>query len=409
MSENSELLRKININDFNYNLPEERIAKHPVAERSDSQLLIFKNNKISRDLFKNISTSLPEDSMLVFNNTKVIRARLLFRKKTGAIIEVFCLEPVDPEGYERSFSSYGPVEWKCITGNIKKWKTGILTASFKINEKETELSAQKIAPEGNAWRIRFSWNRKDFSFGEVIDAAGHIPLPPYLNRADEEEDKTRYQTVYSKDNGSVAAPTAGLHFTDDIIDRIRRKGIETTELTLHIGAGTFQPVKNDNIINHEMHREHFYITAEFIKKLITFQSRIIAVGTTSVRTLESLYWLGVKLLEGNQDSQLELSISQWEPYQANSSITLTESLEALLSLMRNRGTTILHAFTKIIIVPGYRFRVISGVITNFHQPKSTLLLLIAAWIGDSWKEIYNYALENNFRFLSYGDSSLLLR
>jgi S-adenosylmethionine:tRNA ribosyltransferase-isomerase len=400
---------KINIEDYNYNLPEERIAQYPVKERDSSKLLVYRGGKISKDKFRNIHRYLPEDTLLVFNNTRVIRARLLFKKETGATIEILCLEPLVPFEYEQSFSSLSPVEWKCIVGNLKKWKNGTLTSVFDFKGKQFKLYAEKIKPEGEAWRIRFRWSAKDISFGEVTDVAGHIPLPPYVKREDENKDNVWYQTVYSRIKGSVAAPTAGLHFTEKVLNNIRNKGIKSAELTLHIGAGTFQPVKANDISQHAMHCEHFIISKSVLKTLIFFQGKIIAVGTTSVRTLESLYWLGVKVIRNPSFDESELLIEQWEPYTRVSEVSLEESFKALLEFMKKRKTASLNGATKIMIIPGYKFRVIDGMITNFHQPKSTLLLLISAWVGNDWKVIYNFAFDNNFRFLSYGDCSLLLK
>jgi S-adenosylmethionine:tRNA ribosyltransferase-isomerase len=403
-----EGLQKINIEDYDYELPEDRIAQYPVKERDSSKLLLYINGKISQDSFRNIGDHLPGNSLLVFNNTRVIRARLLFKKETGAAIEIFCLEPLLPADYEQSFGSLNPVEWKCIIGNLKKWKSGILASSFILKGKQYELSAGKVKPEGDTWRIRFSWNPEGISFSDVTEAAGHIPLPPYVKREDESEDNIRYQTVYSRIKGSVAAPTAGLHFTDNVLARINSKGIRSVELTLHIGAGTFKPVKTNDISKHEMHCEHFFVTRELIELLLSFRGRIIAIGTTSVRTLESLYWIGVRLVKSPEENA-DLNIGQWEPYEQETKVTLLESLEALLEFIKKRRVTFLHGSTRIMIVPGYKFRVINGMVTNFHQPRSTLLLLISAWVGDDWQKIYTFAIKNRFRFLSFGDSSLLIK
>ena len=397
----------INIDDFDYSLPEERIAKHPVAQRDDSKLLLYINGHISEDKFNNIEEHLPSGSLLVFNNTMVIKARLLFQKTTGAAIEVFCLEPVSPAEYQQSFSSTKEVEWKCIIGNLKKWKTGTITTQFDFKGKHYELEAHKVSPDGEAWRIRFKWNPSVLTFGEVIEGAGHIPLPPYLNRKDEAEDYYRYQTIYATVKGSVAAPTAGLHFTDEVFSGLKDKGIDKAEITLHVGAGTFKPVKSGNITDHEMHCEHYFVTAETLEKLIRYRGKIIAVGTTSVRTLESLYWLGVRMLEETPGSG-DFVTDQWEYDKPDSDFSLEDSFKSILDFMKDQNISILHASTKIMILPSYKFRVIKGMITNFHQPKSTLLLLIAAWTGNRWRDLYKYALENNFRFLSYGDSCLLL-
>ena len=402
-------IKAIDINDYYYNLPDELIAQHPVAERDQSQLLVYKGNTILKDTFSNLDKYLPSDSLLVFNNSRVIRARLLFKKDSGAGIEILCLEPLTPCDYTLSFSSTSPVEWKCIIGNLKKWKSGDLSCHITLKGTDIKLIAEKIRPEGEAWRIRFSWNSGVVSFAEVIEAAGHIPLPPYMNRDDTAEDTERYQTVYSKVNGSVAAPTAGLHFTENIFGKIKSKGIKSAEVTLHVGAGTFQPIKTISILDHEMHSEHFIIDARTIVLMLENNGKIIPVGTTSVRTLESIYWLGVKILQNPPGENAFLSLGQWEPYELPSNVSVKESLNSLLNLLKERNTDILSASTGIIIVPGYEFRLIDGMITNFHQPRSTLLLLISAWTGNKWKEIYRFAIKNRFRFLSYGDCSLLLK
>jgi S-adenosylmethionine:tRNA ribosyltransferase-isomerase len=402
-------MKNINIADYDYDLPGDRIAQYPVKERDKSKLLLFDCNKISSDIFANIDRYLPEHSLLVFNNTRVIRARLLFQKKSGAQIEIFLLEPVSPPDYETSFASHGPVDWKCIIGNLKKWKTGIIFMNFNINKIEYELYAEKVSPEGETWRIRFGWNNSNITFSEVLEASGHIPLPPYITREDEKEDSDRYQTVYSSVKGSVAAPTAGLHFTHEVLGRLLEKGIKQVDITLHVGAGTFQPVRAQNISEHKMHCEHFFVTKETINELIENHGKIIAVGTTSVRTLESLYWLGVKAINCLESNVDELKVDQWEPYGSDQKISVKTALAALTDLMTKYKCRFISASTKIIIIPGYKFRMITGMITNFHQPKSTLLLLISAWTGTDWHKIYKYALENGFRFLSYGDSSLLFK
>lgn len=402
-------MKDIELRDYDYDLPPDRIAQNPVAERDKSKLLVFRENNISSDIFSNITDYLPSGSLLVFNNTMVIRARLLFRKETGAAIEILCLEPVSPSEYELSFSSMEPVDWKCIVGNLKKWKKGSVELSFEQQRKTYTLTAEKIRHEGDTVIIRFSWNCSGKSFGEVIESAGHLPLPPYIEREDTDEDSYRYQTIYSSIKGSVAAPTAGLHFTGNVFEKIREKGIDTAEITLHVGAGTFQPVKSNNISGHEMHSEHFFVTAGTIKALIANSGRIIPVGTTSVRTLESLYWLGIKAINDPDFYRKGISLGQWEPYSMKADITARESLEALIKIMQKNNLQVLHASTGIIIVPGYDFKMLSGIITNFHQPRSTLLLLISAWAGENWKKIYSFAMENEFRFLSYGDSSLLLK
>lgn len=400
-------MKNINIADYDYELPENRIAQYPVKDRDASKLLVYDGKNISSDVFRNLDRFITANSLLVFNNTRVIRARLLFQKKSGAGIEILCLEPLSPPSYEMSFSSVIPVEWKCIIGNLKKWKSGVLSLKFHLYGKERELTVERICAEGETWRIRFIWNDSNLSFSEVIEASGHTPLPPYITREDEKEDSERYQTIYSVVEGSVAAPTAGLHFTDDVLKKLEEKGIKLADITLHVGAGTFQPVRAENVSEHDMHSEHFFVTNDTIDELIANPGRIIAVGTTSVRALESLYWLGVKASENNTMDISNMSVEQWEPYEKDPKIDVKTSLTALKALMRKNNIGVLNASTRIIIVPGYKFRLIKGIVTNFHQPRSTLLLLISAWTGTSWVKIYKYALENGFRFLSYGDSSLL--
>jgi S-adenosylmethionine:tRNA ribosyltransferase-isomerase len=395
----------INPDDYDYDLPKGRIAQYPLNERDMSKLLILKDHKISQDIFRNITEYIPGDSLLVFNNSRVIRARLLFTKTTGAQIEILCLEPLLPADYESSFASPGPVEWKCIIGNLKKWKGGPVIMEFQFDGKKYSLEAERLCAEGEASRVLFKWNAPGLSFSEVIDSAGHMPLPPYIEREDEENDSATYQTVYSSVKGSVAAPTAGLHFTENVLSEIRKSGINTTEITLHVGAGTFKPMKANKISDHEMHCEHFTVSRENITALIEKQGKIIPVGTTSVRTIESLYWMGVKLLTNKKEHSF--SLDQWEPYHLNGDISSEVSLNALLEHMKRNNLLSLHASTSIMIVPGYNFKITNGLITNFHQPRSTLLLLISAWTGEKWKDIYRYAKENEFRFLSYGDSSLL--
>jgi len=407
----------IDIREYNYDLPDDRIAQYPVDKRDLSNLLVYRGGNISKDIFRNIDSYLPPESFLIFNNTRVIRARLLFRKETGAAIEVLCLEPLLPVEYELSLGSRKPVEWKCIIGNLKKWKSGILKTRFSHNGKQIILSVEKVKEEGETWRLRFSWSDEELSFGEVIELAGHIPLPPYIEREDEANDNLRYQTVYSKINGSVAAPTAGLHFTETVFNKLNKKGIRTDEITLHVGAGTFKPVKSESVFDHEMHCEHFFVSGETLRAIIKNEGNIISVGTTSVRTLESIYWLGVKMLSDSSnetDSEERgiaslLTLGQWEAYDLDSAVPVKIALEAILNYMHMTKINYLHASTSIMIIPSYKFKIVTGIITNFHQPGSTLLLLISAWIGEDWKNIYRFALENNFRFLSYGDSSILLR
>jgi S-adenosylmethionine:tRNA ribosyltransferase-isomerase len=400
-------MKNISIANYDYELPEDRVAQYPVTDRDASKLLLFDGNNISSDIFRNIDIYIPADSLLVFNNTRVIRARLKFQKKSGAEIEILCLEPLNPASYEMSFASTSPVEWKCLIGNLKKWKSGILSLKFNLDGQEHELFAEKGRSEGEARRIRFSWNDLNLRFGEVIENSGHTPLPPYITREDEKDDSDRYQTIYSAVKGSVAAPTAGLHFTEDVLKRLSKKGVKLADITLHVGAGTFQPVKVENVSEHDMHCEHFFVSNDTIDELIENHGRIIAVGTTSVRTLESLYWLGVKTIHHSIADVDKMLIEQWEPYQKDADIPVKDSLTALKSLMVKNNIEILNASTRVIIIPGYKFRMIRGIITNFHQPRSTLLLLISAWTGENWHKIYKYAHENKFRFLSYGDSSLL--
>lgn len=404
-----ELTDKINIDDYSYELPEERIAQYPVKERDQSQLLIFKGGKISKDIFRNIDSYIPADSLLVFNNTRVIRARLLFTKDTGATVQIFCLEPVNPCNYESALVSTDQAEWKCLIGNLKKWKRGKISKNFRFMGRMHELTAEKVNELGDAWTIRFTWSPGELTFGDVIESAGQIPLPPYVKRDDEEIDYIRYQTVYSRNEGSVASPTAGLHFTNEVINSLREKGIKMAELTLHTGAGTFQPVRSSDLSEHEMHCEHYYIGKELIETLLNTEHRVIACGTTSVRTLESLFWLGVKIIQNPLIYDNSLFTDQWEPYLTKTPVTVKDSLKALIKFLDRRKITSIHASTRIMIVPGYEFRIVQGMITNFHMPKSTLLLLLSAWTGPEWKKIYRFALENNFRFLSYGDSSLLMK
>jgi S-adenosylmethionine:tRNA ribosyltransferase-isomerase len=400
-------INKIDLKAYEYDLPQERIAQYPATERDLSQLLIFKDDKISKDIFRNIDHYLPKDSLLVFNNSSVIRARIIFRKETGAVIEVLCLEPLNPVDYELSFSSCGPVVWKCIIGNLKKWKKGILKMPYLYKGSEYELTATKVGPEGDAWRVSFEWGATGISFGEVIDLAGKLPLPPYIERDAGPDDLNRYQTVYSRFKGSVAAPTAGLHFTSRTIQRLKEAGMETAEITLHVGAGTFKPIKSKNISDHEMHSEHFLVTRETIEKLLRYHDRIIPVGTTSARTLESLYWLGTKLRIDPQVIKNELILGQWDAYESATSLTVQDALGTVLRLMKENNLSILRASTSLMIIPGYRFRMMNAIITNFHQPGSTLLLLVSAFVGEKWKEIYHYAIDNHFRFLSYGDCSFI--
>lgn len=407
--DNSAKISKININEFHYNLPDERIAKYPLEQRDQSKLLVWKNGQINDQVFLNLAEELPPGSKLIFNNTKVIRARLFFHKTTGAKIEIFVLDPIEPADYAQNFQQTQRCSWKCIVGNLKKWKSGKLSLPVHLKKGTVHLIAENIGQSGNSRIIEFSWDNPEHSFSEVLEAAGKIPIPPYLHRDTEAIDLNRYQTVYSKIKGSVAAPTAGLHFTDRVFDALHHKGITTSELTLHVGAGTFQPVKSETIDGHEMHTEHILVHRSFLEELVDHKGPIIAVGTTSIRTLESLYWMGAKVHANPDLHQAELKIVQWEPYQNSKELSKTDALKALLNYLQKHDLQQINSSTQIIIVPGYRFRVIDGMITNFHQPASTLLLLISAFIGENWKEVYQHALDKGYRFLSYGDSNLYLK
>ncbi|HVN59534.1 MAG TPA: S-adenosylmethionine:tRNA ribosyltransferase-isomerase [Bacteroidales bacterium] len=395
--------------EYYYDLPAGRIAQHPLGERDSSRLLVYRNNSIQSSIFRCLADFIPAGSLLVFNNTKVIRARLIFRKASGTRIEVFCLEPLDPSEYSVAFTTKSPVEWKCLVGNLKRWRDGVLETSLVKDGREIFLRAERISKSDETFRIRFSWNDKDSSFGDIIELTGHVPLPPYISREDEAGDASAYQTIYARVKGSVAAPTAGLHFTPTVFDNLKKNNIRKTELTLHVGAGTFQPVKAGNLSEHVMHTEHFFVSRPALEEIIENAGKIIAVGTTSVRTLESLYWLGVKVKNNLNAGLSYLTIGQWEPYESEPGLKGTEALGELLSWMRKNNLQEIKAPTRLLIAPGYRFRVIDGMITNFHQPGSTLLLLVSAWTNNRWKEIYDYALANDFRFLSYGDSSILLK
>ena len=393
-------IKNTNISEFNYPLPQDRIAKYPLAERDSSKLLVYNNSSIKDCSFKDAANLLPENSILVANNTKVIHARLEFFKETGARIEIFCLEPIQPRSYELCLSTKNSCTWKCIVGNAKKWKEQNLQLSFTINNVEQVLCAKKDLETGT--QITFSWNG-DFTFGEILEAIGEIPIPPYLQRKSEEIDSNRYQTKFAQFEGSVAAPTAGLHFTERTFSQLKEKNITQKQVTLHVGAGTFKPVSSENYSEHAMHREFIDVNLDLIQLLAQTEQTITAVGTTTVRTLESLYWLGVKLLEGKGTDEL----LQWEAYSLPQNVSRHDSFGALLNYMQQNALDSIQSYTQIMIVPGYKFRVISMMFTNFHQPQSTLLLLVCAFIGEDWKKVYKHALENDYRFLSYGDSSLL--
>ncbi len=398
----------IRISAYHYALPEERIARFPLPQRDQSKLLVYRQGEISEKRFSSLPDLLPANSLLMFNNTRVIQARLHFRKETGALIEIFCLEPVLPADYVLNFQQTTQVEWLCMVGNLKKWKEEPLHRQLQVKGKELTLTATRIGPEGTSHRIHLEWNDPDTTFADILEFFGELPIPPYLNRETEEADKETYQTVYSRIQGSVAAPTAGLHFTPEVFDRLREKGITREELTLHVGAGTFRPVKSEEIAGHEMHREFISVSRSTIETLLRHRAGAIAVGTTSVRTLESLYHIGVKLRHHPDATEEELQVKQWQPYETTPALTPEEALEEVLRYMDRNQLDTLHTGTQIIIAPGYTYRIVKGIITNFHQPQSTLLLLVSAFVGTDWKKIYKYALDHDFRFLSYGDSSLLL-
>ena len=400
------MIPNINLNDYTYLLPDEKIARYPLSERDLSKLLIYRNKSITESTFREIGKFIPQGSMFIFNNTRVIRARLHFKKESGAAIEIFCLEPIEPCDVQIAFETRSQTTWKCIVGNAKKWKSGLLTKNIETPKGNTLLTVEKGGQRDNTFVIDFHWDNQQITFSDIIEQVGVIPIPPYLNRESEEIDTQRYQTVYSSQKGSVAAPTAGLHFTPTILNQMREMGHNTLELTLHVGAGTFKPVQTDEVTNHVMHTEHFVVENEALKKLMNHTGPYITVGTTSVRTVESLYWLGVKLLNGES---IEAGISQWEAYTLPQNHPLKEALQKLLEYMQNKKLSHFQSQTAIMIVPGYRFRVANLMVTNFHQPHSTRLLLIGAFIGEDWHKVYDYALNHEFRFLSYGDSSLLFR
>ncbi len=401
--------KEIHISDYNYPLPDERIAKFPKAERDHSKLLIYNKGVVDEDVFYNLPDYLPQGALMVFNNTKVIQARLHFRKDTGALIEVFLLEPAQPADYEQMFQTTGSCSWLCLVGNQKKWKEGLLSRTFTLPHGEVTLTADRKGEHGTSQWIDFTWNNPQVNFAEILDAMGELPIPPYLNRETQESDKTTYQTVYSKIKGSVAAPTAGLHFTDRVLKALDAHGIEREELTLHVGAGTFKPVKSDTIGEHEMHTEFIAVRRHTIERLIAHEGRAIAVGTTSVRTLESLYFMGMKVYYHPELTEEQLHVTQWEPYDtAVQPIGVVQSLQSLLDWMIRCELNVLHTSTQIIIAPGYEYKIVKMLVTNFHQPQSTLLLLVSAFVKGDWHQIYDYALSHDFRFLSYGDSSLLI-
>ena len=400
----------IHISDYTYELPDERIAKFPIAQRDHSKLLVYRHGEVSEDVFYHLPDYLPTGALMVFNNTKVIQARIHFRKETGALIEVFLLEPAVPSDYELMFQTHGHCEWYCLVGNQKKWKEGSLRRSLDVNGVTLTLQATRLGEHGTSQHIAFDWDNDNVSFAEILDAVGELPIPPYLNRETQESDKTTYQTVYSKIKGSVAAPTAGLHFTDQVLSELDAHGIDREELTLHVGAGTFKPVKSEEIGGHEMHSEYISVRKQTLEKLLRHHASAIAVGTTSVRTLESLYYMGVKLEQNPNLTEEQLHVNQWEPYQlsAEQEITPEKAIQNLLDYLIRNDLNTLHTSTQIIIAPGYQYKIVKMLVTNFHQPQSTLLLLVSAFVHGDWRKIYDYALAHEFRFLSYGDSSLLI-
>ena len=398
----------ISVEEYRYTLPESSIARYPLEDREQSRLLFFDGQLVHHHTFHQLPDLLPSGSWLVFNNTKVIQARLTFRKLTGARIEVFCLEPVEPADYQQSFGSYRSCTWKCMVGNARKWKTGKISLETNCYGQEIRLDAWMEKQLEDSYLVRFEWDAEGCTFSEIIEGAGTTPIPPYLNRSAEEEDKHRYQTVYSRDPGSVAAPTAGLHFTAEVLANLSGKGVPSGELTLHVGAGTFVPIKQEDARAHSMHAETVLVSTGFLEYWAAHTNGLIAVGTTTTRSLETLYWLGAGLICGHKPDPAQIEFMQWDNEKIPQDIPLEESINALIGYCREHNMEYLEFTTSLMIVPGYRFRTISGLITNFHMPGSTLLLLIAALIGDHWKQVYDDALEKGYRFLSYGDSSLLL-
>lgn len=408
MKENPKHIR---ISEFNYPLPDERIAKFPLPVRDQSKLLLYRHGEVSEDRFISLPEYLSSGSLMIFNNTKVIQARLHFRKETGALIEVFCLEPIQPNDYVLNFQQTEHVAWLCMVGNLKKWKEGTLRREMTVKGKPLTLTAERGECHGTSHWVNFRWNNPEVTFADILEVFGELPIPPYLNRETQESDKETYQTVYSKIKGSVAAPTAGLHFTPRVLDALRNKGVELEELTLHVGAGTFKPVKSEEIEGHEMHTEYISVSRNTLEKLIAHDGKAVAVGTTSVRTLESLYHIGVILLNNPEATEEDLHVRQWQPYEMSGETAATsavESLQAIVAYLDRHSMETLHTSTQIIIAPGYEYKIVKAMVTNFHQPQSTLLLLVSAFVHGDWQKIYNYALANDFRFLSYGDSSLLI-
>lgn len=403
--------KHIRISEFNYPLPDERIAKFPLPVRDQSKLLLYRHGEITEDIFTSLPDYLPANSLMIFNNTKVIQARLHFHKETGALIEVFCLEPIQPNDYALNFQQTEHAAWLCMIGNLKKWKEGALKREITVKGKPLTLTAERGACHGTSHWVDFRWNNLEITFADILEVFGELPIPPYLNRETQESDKETYQTVYSKIKGSVAAPTAGLHFTPRVLDALREKGVALEELTLHVGAGTFKPVKSEEIEGHEMHTEYISVNRSTLEKLVAHEGKAIAVGTTSVRTLESLYHIGVTLLHNPNATEEDLHVKQWQPYETALETAATpavDALQAIIAYLDRHHMETLHSSTQIIIAPGYEYRIVKAMVTNFHQPQSTLLLLVSAFLHGDWRKIYDYALAHDFRFLSYGDSSLLI-
>lgn len=400
--------KHIHISDYNYNLPDERIAKFPLPVRDQSKLLVYRNGEISETRFTSLPDYVEPGTLMIFNNTKVIQARLHFRKETGALIEIFCLEPIQPNDYALNFQQTEHAAWLCMIGNLKKWKEGTLTRRMTVKGQDITLAATRGEARGTSHWVDFTWDNPGVTFADILEMFGELPIPPYLNRETQESDKETYQTVYSKIKGSVAAPTAGLHFTQRVLDALRAKGADLEEVTLHVGAGTFKPVKSEEIEGHEMHTEYISVSKGSIEKLIAHEGKALAVGTTSVRTLESLYYIGVTLSQHPDAQEADLHVRQWQPYETHPTLSATEALKHILHYMERHRLDALHTSTQIIIAPGYEYKVVKRMITNFHQPQSTLLLLVSAFVKGDWKCIYDYALSHDFRFLSYGDSSLLI-
>ena len=403
--------KHIRISEFNYPLPDERIAKFPLPVRDQSKLLLYRHGEVTEDIFTSLPDYLPANSLIIFNNTKVIQARLHFHKETGALIEVFCLEPIQPNDYALNFQQTEHAAWLCMIGNLKKWKEGALKREITVKGKPLTLTAERGACHGTSHWVDFRWNNPEITFADILEVIGELPIPPNLNRETQESDKETYQPVYSKIKGSVAAPTAGLHFTPRVLDALREKGVALEELTLHVGAGTFKPVKSEEIEGHEMHTEYISVNRSTLEKLVAHEGKAIAVGTTSVRTLESLYHIGVTLLHNPNATEEDLHVKQWQPYETALETAATpavDALQAIIAYLDRHHMETLHSSTQIIIAPGYEYRIVKAMVTNFHQPQSTLLLLVSAFLHGDWRKIYDYALAHDFRFLSYGDSSLLI-